>query len=404
MAIEIVMPKLGWTMEDGILDEWIKQDGDDVRPGDVIFVVESDKALQEIEAFDAGILRILPDAPPIGSTIKTGELLAYLVAPGEQPPFEREQPATAAESAPPQEPAAPAPKPRATKPGRTTVDRRKISPRAKRAAVELGLDWRQISGSGRSGRIVERDVRGAAASRAKSVDVPASADRRLPMTSAQKISRDRLLASARATASVTLTSEVDASELVRMRRQLKAEGGDIVPSYSDLFAKLVAKALREHPRLNAAMDGDDIILRGEVHIGLAVDTERGLLTPVIRHADRLSLLELAAASADLIERTRAGSIRSAELQGGSFTITNLGGYGVDAFTPIINPPQCAILGLGRIVARQIVVDAAAERLAIRQMMSLSLSFDHRLVDGAPAAGFLQRVKQYVECPYLWLVE
>ena len=449
MAIAIVMPKLGWTMEEGILDEWIKQDGDEVAPGDIIFVVESDKALQEIEAFDAGILRIAPDAPPVGSTVKIGEVLAYLVQPGEAPPFVTAAPAAsgAQNAAPAIDLAKAAPKSPDTKTARRSrTGGPAISPRAKRVALELGVDWSAMTGSGSSGRIIERDIRARADSlavaeaeinitpvarrvaqaagislrrlaarypgaRITRADVeelatgrePAATSAGQPLSRIRQLTRDRMLESARTTAPVTLTSEADATELVQMRRKLKADGSEIVPSYTDLLVKLVAAALVEHPTLNATLDGDTLLLHSAINIGIAVDSERGLLAPVIRNADRLSLLELASASADLVRRTRAGSISAEALRGGTFTITNLGLYEIDAFTPIINLPQCAILGMGRVAPKQIVVDAHAERLAIRQMMSLSLTFDHRAVDGAPAARFLQRVKQYVETPYLWLV-
>lgn len=453
MAIEIFMPKLGWTMEEGVLDEWIKQDGDEVQAGDVIFVVESDKALQEIEAFDSGILRILPGAPPVGSTVKIGELLAYLVQPGEAAPFDRLQtsevgplsPAQAQAGDGPQATSAP-PASSLRKPGRD--DRPAISPRAKRVASELGVDWTSIAGSGRTGRIIERDVRAAAdltmasdddrklqitpvarrvaldsglslgvlaerfaGRRVTRADVEriiaeeyaAPSVRRQPMSRVRRLTRDRMIESARAAVPVTITSEVDASELVQMRRKLKTDGSAIVPSVNDLITKLVASALDEHPALNASIDGDDIVLHDVINIGVAVDTERGLLAPVIRNVNHLSLLEVAALSADLVEQARRGSIKSEDLQSATFTISNLGMYDIDAFTPIINLPQCAILGIGRIVARQVVIDVDAGRLAIRHMMALSLTFDHRAVDGAPAARFLQRVKQYVETPYLWLV-
>jgi pyruvate dehydrogenase E2 component (dihydrolipoamide acetyltransferase) len=443
MAIEIVMPKLGWTMEEGILDEWVKQDGDEVQPGDIIFVVESDKALQEIEAFDGGILRISPDAPPVGSTVQIGETLAYLVQPGEDPPFELAKAgdaghklASSAIAAPEQAPASPSPKPiRHSRNGGPA-----ISPRAKRVANELGVDWTLLTGSGSSGRIVERDIRAAVdqdinitpvarrvakeagitlaelatrfpGARITRADVEAvaaqnaaaSSATRQPLSRIRQLTRDRMIESMRTAAPVTLTTEADATELRQMRRKLKADGSDIVPSYTDLLTKLTAAALAEHPALNASIDGDEILLHNAINIGVAVDSERGLLAPVIRNADRLSPLELAAISADLFERARAGKIAAEELQGGAFTISNLGMYDIDAFTPIINLPECAILGVGRIVARQVVIDAEAERLAIRYMMVLSLTFDHRVVDGAPAGRFLQRVKQYVESPYLWLV-
>ena len=406
MAIEIVMPKLGWTMEEGVLDEWVKQDGEEVQAGDIIFVVESDKALQEIEAFDSGILRILPDAPPLGSTVKIGELLAYLVQPGEAPPFELnepdETPAAGTSAQPAESPVSAnqadvAIKRRPSRKGGPTA-----SPRAKRIATELNIDWTTLTGSGSGGRIVERDVRAAGETPAARRET-APEELRSKMTRLRRLTRDRMVESARTAAPVTLTSEVDATELLRLRRKLKADGADIVPAYTDLLAKLVARTLREHPALNASIDDDEIILRGAINIALAVDTDRGLLAPVLRNADRLSLLELTAASAELVDLTRRGALKPEQLQDATFTISNLGMYDIDAFTPIINLPQAAVLGIGRIAPQQVVIDAERERTAIRHMMTLSLTFDHRLVDGAPAARFLQRVKQYVETPYLWLV-
>jgi len=451
MAIEIVMPKLGWTMEEGVLDEWVKNDGEQVQPGDIIFVVESDKALQEIEAFDSGILRIPPDAPPVGSTVKIGELLAYLVQPGEAPPFELkaadEAPAATTPANPPGTPASEA-QPAFTKQRRPSrKDGPAASPRAKRIAAELNIDWTILTGSGRSGRIVERDVRAAAAKaqaddekdlritplarrvaldagldldelaarfagvRVTRADVEKLAaerqavpqDKRSAMTSVRRVTRDRMVESARTTAPVTLSSEVDATELLQLRRKLKADGADIVPTYTDLLAKLVGRALREHPALNAALAGDEVVLRGAINIAVAVDTERGLLAPVLRNADLLSLLELATASAELVDLARGGALKPEQLGDATFTISNLGMYDIDVFTPVISLPQAAVLGIGRIRPRHVVIDAEAERSAIRHMMTLSLTFDHRLVDGAPAARFLQRVKQYVETPYLWLV-
>jgi pyruvate dehydrogenase E2 component (dihydrolipoamide acetyltransferase) len=175
-----------------------------------------------------------------------------------------------------------------------------------------------------------------------------------------------------------------------------------VPSYNDLLVKLSAHALLEHPQLNARFDGINIVQQREVHIGLAVDTERGLLVPVIWDVPEKSLRVVAAESADLIARARAGTLQPDDMQGSTFSLTNLGMYEIDAFTPIINLPECAILGMGRIVPKQVVVDVETEQVAIRHMMYLSLTFDHRLVDGAPAARFLQRIKHLIEKPYLWL--
>lgn len=461
MATEIVMPRLGWTMEEGTLVEWIKQDGDAVKVGDILFTVESDKALNEVEAFEDGILRIPPDSPALGSVIPVGGLLAYLVQPGDVLPFEK-SPAVSVESSPQPLPAAPFSAPSqlavaAPKANGYTVPT--ISPRARRIAHELGVDWTTLQGSGRTGRIVERDVRAAlqqqpatplttsvsqpveispvarraaqelgvdvaalgeqmpgkritredverAAASRSAVSVTSSGDIHIPVSRIRRITAERMSASAHTTAPVTLTTEVDATELVKLRQQLKGDTSAVsrpVPSYNDLLAKLCAVALAEHPTLNTRFEGDEIVMSAGAHIGLAVDTERGLLVPVVRDVQSKNLRQIAAESAALIENARAGTLKTDAMQGSTFTITNLGMYEIDAFTPIINLPECAILGVGRIVPKVVVIDAENEQTAIRHMLFLSLTFDHRLADGAPAARFLQRIKQFIEQPYLWLV-
>ncbi|MCC6611945.1 MAG: 2-oxo acid dehydrogenase subunit E2 [Anaerolineae bacterium] len=453
MAVEIVMPRLGWTMEEGTLVEWIKHDGDLVAPGDILFTVESDKALNEVEAFDAGIFRIPPDSDVVGKLVPVGTLLAYIVQPGEEPPFASgatsSQPAASTSAPAEPVPLVSAPVSAPATNGDHANGLPAISPRAKRVAGELGVEWTALQGSGRTGRIVERDVRAAAQNRPAAarvspvarraagelgVDVdalaaqlpgqritreaveraaaqpspaPTTADEtRAPIPRLRQVIAERMAASSHTTAPVTLTTEVDATELVKVRASLKAAGqtdARPVPTYNDLLAKLVAETLAAHPQLNARLDGDSIVTSRAVHMGLAVDTDRGLFVPVIREAQAKTIRQIAAESAALIAQVRDGSIRLEALSGGTFTITNLGPYEIDAFTPIINLPQCAILGVGRIVAKQVVLDAEAERVAIRHMMFLSLTFDHRLVDGAPAARFLQQIKRYIEQPYLWLV-
>jgi len=472
MPFEIVLPRLGWNMESGQVGEWLKKDGERVEVGEILLTIEGDKATQEVEALESGILRIPPDSPPPGQEVPVGTLLAYLVKPGEALPF-------TAPSAPVTEhanehlhpPADVVSEDRKASPNaiRDTQNEPTISPRARRVANELGVDWRRLKGSGRTGRIVERDVRQAAeqppqtahspvyispvaqrvadelgvdvdalaarmpgkhikradveteaerlaAERAKfeASEIPASiaapvrplaptpSDVILPITTVRRTIANRMATSAHTAAPVTLTTEADATELVQLRKQLRDDGRQPVPSYNDLLAKLVAQALLEHPMVNARFDGDTIVQTATANIGVAVDSERGLLVPVLRDVQTKSLRQIARESAALIEKVRSGRISPDDLHGGTFTITNLGMYEIDAFTPIINLPECAILGVGRIVPKQIVVDAEAERVAIRHMMFLSLTFDHRLVDGAPAARFLQRVKQYVEKPYLWL--
>lgn len=221
------------------------------------------------------------------------------------------------------------------------------------------------------------------------------------MSGVRAVIAERMSLSARTAAHVTLTTEVDATELVRLREQIKEETQKTLGfsiSYNDIMVAIVARALREHPNLNATLAGEEIRLLETINVGVAVDTERGLLVPVIKEADRKGIDQIAREFRDLVERGLAGTLLPDDLTGGTFTITNLGMYEIDAFTPIINPPECAILGVGRIVAKPVVL--GTEEVVVRRMMYLSLSFDHRIVDGAPAARFLQRIKQLVERPYL----
>ena len=278
----------------------------------------------------------------------------------------------------------------------------RISPLARRLAAELGVDVDALAARLPGKRIERADIEAEAKAKAEVKAEPTStstltstltsAGAVLPITTMRRTIADRMAASAHTVAPVTLTTEADATELVRLRKQLKDDtvgaglaSAQPVPSYNDLLAKLTAQALLEHPMVNARFDGDTILQSATANIGVAVDTDRGLLVPVLRDVQTKSLRQIARESAALIEKARTGRITVDELQGGTFTITNLGMYEIDAFTPIINLPECAILGVGRIVPKQVVVDAEAERVAIRQMLFLSLTFDHRLVDGAPAA-------------------
>jgi pyruvate dehydrogenase E2 component (dihydrolipoamide acetyltransferase) len=390
MAVAVTIPRLGWNMDEGIFVAWLKQDGDRVRPGDALFSLEGEKATEDIEALDGGILRIGPDGPKEGQTLPVGAVVAYLVETGERAPFEDSPPASAPAAKVNLERPAPAAVVRQTSasaPGRRPAS----SPRARRVAAELGIDWAQLRGSGRAGRIRERDVREAATSRTPA----AMSGRELPVSAVRKTIAERMLASARSTAAVTLTTTVDATNLVNLRNQFKAASGEPVPSYTDFLVKLTAFALREHPLLNASWAGEHVVVPAELHIGLAVDTEAGLLVPVLRDVPGLGLRAVAARSRELIERARQGKLRAEEMHGGTFTVTSLGAFGVDAFTPIINYPQCAILGVGRIQRRPA---AEGERVVVRDQLTLSLTFDHRVVDGAPAARFLQSLSRLVENP------
>ncbi len=401
MAIEIVIPRLGWNMDEGVFSGWLKQDGDTVRAGDPLFSLEGEKATQDIEAIDQGILRIPPDAPGVGDRIPVGAVIGYLLQAGESVPVAAAAPQARVVEAP------------AVHASAATVgpdnDRSRngprISPLARRIARELGVDWSGLQGSGSTGRIRKVDVLAAARSRGEPRDIrvaPAAAIRSVPVTSIRRTIAARMVESLRTTAPVTLTTTVDATNLVNLRDQFKSAAvpGRVVPGYTDFVVKLTALALGDHPLLNARWTDDGIVIAEEVHVGIAVDTDAGLLVPVIRDAANLGLGLIAARARDLVERARAGRLQAGEMQGSTFTITNLGSFGIEAFTPIINNPECAILGMGRIQRQPVM---SGDRVVGRERLSLSLTFDHRIVDGAPAARFLQSLGRLIENPGPWLI-
>lgn len=352
------------------------------------------------------------------------------------------------------------------RPGTRNGGRLPSSPAARRKAGELGIDWQMAEPTGPQGAILERDVVLLASKNSKGVTAPQGVEveivitplaqrvasatginpgdlaRRFPgkrieredvelfiheiiqqsqgtavpeppkgadrppvhrgkIGRLRQIIAERMSHSARTYAPVTLTTEVDASELVRIREKLKEDQQThTVPSYNALLIRIVAEMLMEFPELNAALEGDEVIYWNSTNIGIAVETEQGLVVPVIRDASRKSARQIEQELTDLLPRAKDGKALPDELTGGTFTITNLGIYEIDGFTPIINPPESAVLGVGRLVKKWVVVE---EQPVIRTMLSLSLTFDHRLIDGAPAARCLQRIKKYIEEPYLWLV-
>jgi pyruvate dehydrogenase E2 component (dihydrolipoamide acetyltransferase) len=449
MAIkEVILPKLGQTMEFGTIIEWLKQEGDQVQRGEVLFTVESDKATLEVESPTKGYLRKIlvpageehPVLIPVALITKTldedisswqaGKLAGSQVEESANERMSESVEQTAEISKPSQiSQGRIFSSPRARKlarekgidlalvagsgPNGRIVERDivsflesapKVTPVAQRVAEQAGVDLRTVTGTGPSGRITKADVEGAAAPAppVPAVTAAATAAAEVPMSGVRAVIARRMHAGHSETAPVTLTMEVDATDLVQVRERLKASLADKLGfniGYNDLLIKIVARALREFPYMNARLDGDTIHQLDEVHVALAVDTERGLLVPVVRDADRKGIAEFAAELRGVIERVRAGTALPDELSGSTFTITNLGMFEIDAFTPIINLPEAAILGVGRIKDCAAVMDG---EIAIRKMMWLSLTFDHRLVDGAPAARFLQRIKQYVEEPYLLL--
>lgn len=401
MAIEITVPRLGWSMEEGRFLGWLKQPGDTVAVGDPLFTLENEKAAQDVEAVDAGVLHVPDGAPQPGDVVPVGGRLGWLLATGEAAPAAGSVPAPAPSEAAPATAAGPASEPtagpRATPAAAQAAP--PASPRARRAAASLGVDLATCTPGGTAGRIRERDVRGLA-----TAGRPAAVPPRDPAAAAiRRTIAERMMTSLANTAPVTLTSRADATNLVALRTQFKAAGsGTAVPAYTDIVAKLAAIALSSHPLLAARWEGDGPVLPDAIHIGIAVDTDHGLVVPVIRDVAGLTLAEITRRSADLVAAARGRRSSPDDLRGGSFTITNLGGYGVDAFTPIINYPETAVLGLGAIRPELVALDEG--RAATRDVITLSLTFDHRVVDGGPAARFLQMLRQGIENPAAWLLD
>ena len=409
------------TMEEGIISKWLVEEGDPVTKGQVIVEFETDKINAEIEAPVDGFIGGI--AARAGESVKVQGVVAYVLAEGEELPAAEAvaEPVSEAPAAPP--PSAPAPPPAAPPPVATPPPppvqavspaapvtaqavqlaggRIKASPLARRLATEFGVDIAVLQGSGPGGRIVAKDVRASADGLrvAAPVPVPAAAAA-VPLAGMRKVIADRMMQSLSTMAQLTLVTEVDATRFVELRTDLASQHEDALGfriSFNDLLARMVTRALVEHPHMNASLSAEEVVHNEHVNIGLAVEVPDGLVVPNVKNAQNMQLAELASAFRKLIADISGGDLNLNDLSGGTFTITNLGALGVDAFTPVINPPECAILGVGRIVAKPAVVDG---EIAVRQMMTLSLTFDHRLNDGAPAARFLQRISQLIEQPYL----
>ena len=396
-------------MEEGVFIEWLKRDGESVKSGDALFTIESDKAAQEVEAIDAGTLHVPANGPQRGDKIKVGAAIGYLLADGETSEAVRGSitPAAAVEDQSARQTASESGGKKQGKPlplADVVATERKqgapfaspaapASPRARRAAREKGVSLEHVSPSGTSGRIRERDV-------LKVWNERSTDSENWEVIETQSMRRtiaERMVRSLNSTAPVTIHRRCDAVELVNLRNQLKqaaekAEG----PSFNDILMKIVAGALRRHPMLAARWVSDQIEIPKALHIGFAVDSEHGLFVPVIRDVLQLSLREVTSASRLLIEAARAGELKQAQMQDGCFTMTSLGSFGVESFTPIINHPQTAILGVGAIRREAVAMEDGT--LTNRHQLTLSLTFDHRIVDGAPAARFLQNVCERIENP------
>jgi len=462
MSEDLYIPKLGQTVDEVVLIDWLVKDGDRVEFGDPVLEVETDKAIFNVEANANGYIHF--GASKIGETVRVLTVVATIgnkdegfsqystVAKGTEEPtiaLAKKTPATMEK--PVQEIADgeqakrkkffTSPRARKLADDRgvdisqltptggegvrvvelDVIDYLKGQPRttplAAAMAEDYGQDLQDIIGSGPKGIITRKDVervmRQSLSGAPTAVDVPASdikyADISIkesqPLSTIRKLIFNRMAISDLMTARVTLVTEADATELVQLREKLgavKAEKWGFKPGFNDLIGVIVAQTLKEFPHLNARLsqNGANIEILAEINLGIAMDTNRGLVVPVIKNADQMDLRSFGARFREVVENTQKGQISPENLSGGTFTITNLGGFDVDAFTPIINLPEVAILGLGRIQDK--VVPYKGE-VKIRKMITLSLGFDHRLIDGAPAARFLQKIREYIEYPVILFV-
>ncbi len=418
---EIVMPRLSDTMEEGTILRWLKRDGEEIRRGEELVEIETDKATMIYESDQAGALQILADA---GATLAVGEVIARVgVTAGESDEGaglwrageEQARAQTPPASATPEPVAASQAQPNGA--GAAAGERIKASPLARRIAGESGIDLRGLTGSGPGGRIVKADVLAPAATPAQASAAPAAAGAGAPAaadaqgattakgeTTTVELSRTqqtiaRRMAESKATIpEFTLSIDVDMEECVRLRAELKQisrSDTDKAPTYNDMVVKAAALALREHPTANGSYRDGLAQLHSRVNVGIAVAGENALVVPTVFDADEKSLGEIARETHTLVDRVRAGTITPPELGGGTFTVSNLGMYGVRSFTAIINPPQAGILSVGALSARAIVRE---EQVAARNTLTLTLACDHRILYGAEAAEFLARIRELLERP------
>ena len=410
--IEVTMPSLSPTMKEGKIVKWLKKVGDKVSSGDAIAELETDKSNLEIEAYDDGTLaEILVGENQMAAV---GAPIAYLTAKGGKAAAPAAKPAA---SAAPSAPAASAPAPAAPAGGQVVPLRReepaqaggrrlRASPLAKRIARDRGLDINQVRGSGPSGRIVKRDIeealaKGAAAPAAKKAPAPGARPAAgvrpepqvVPLTSMRKVIAQRMTEVKPGVPHFYLTIEVDMDAAVKVREEAKAM--DLKVSVNDLIVKAVAMAVRRYPKINVSLQGDHVVQYSTVDVGIAVALEEGLITPILKDADQKGLQAISTEVRELAERARKRALKPDEYTGGSITVSNLGMYGIDQFVAVINPPQASILAVGAVADKAVVING---QLAVRKMMTATLSCDHRVIDGAIGAEFLRELRGLLEHP------
>jgi pyruvate dehydrogenase E2 component (dihydrolipoamide acetyltransferase) len=408
MATEVIMPALGMAQEKGTLINWLKAEGDSVKKGEPLMEVETDKATVEVEAPASGILADVTAVA--GDEIAVGKKIAVIIAPGEtsttkqkstsalaQDPLPHPLPkgegrgegrAAGSKSTPSAKPAA------QTRPG---SERILASPAARRTAKEKNIDLATLKGTGPEGSIVAEDVvrAGGAEAKTQAAGGPPRVKETVQPSAMRRIVGERMSKSKQTAPHFYVGMDVDMSAVNRKRNEGKKKGENPIPSINDFILCAAARAIRDFPSLNAAFTYQGIQIFSDINIGMAVALEEGLVVPVIRNADRLSLLDMAQQSRELVDKAQKKKLFPLNYEGGTFTVSNLGMLGVDSFVAIINPPQCAILAVGRVAPRAV---PEGEKIAVRPMMTMTLSADHRIVDGAIAARYLQEVQRLLQNP------
>ena len=397
MAISVVMPALEMAQETGKLISWLKKEGESVAKGEPLLEIETDKAVMEIESPGDGVLTGVK--VQAGAEVPVGQTIAWIVPRGDVLPADEvattsgRKTTAAAHSVASAMPAA--------SPTQSSSQPVRISPKARRLASERGVNLANVRGSGPGGEILASDIPAAAESKASTSS--AKVDSGSPVS---RLMAERTTQSWTTTPHFFVVREVDAGALNEARRNLGPEIErlrGVKLTHTDLLAALAARVLQKHPRMNSSWTDDGVRAHAEINIGLAIAVEAGVVAPVIHNANQIDLGEIAVQRRDLAERARGGKLNPADIAGGTFTISNLGMFGVDAFTAIIIPPQAAILAVGAIVDRAVPVGVGSDaRVGVRPMMTLTLSSDHRVVDGARAAEFLRDLVEAIGSPQQWL--
>ncbi|WP_028984202.1 dihydrolipoamide acetyltransferase family protein [Sporolactobacillus terrae] len=410
MAVEIIMPKMGMGMEEGTVVEWLKQKGDSVKKGEPVVSISSDKIEKDLEAPEDGVLiDIEAEADDI---VPIGHPVGYIGAPGETVQTSQ---ATAPQPAEQEKdvPAVATPVPSPQVPDGATEPRLRVSPAARRLAKSAGVDLATVQGTGPMGRITKADVAAAQIKKeqepvvqteAAPVSTPTppaaqSAGTAKKVTGMRKVISDRMFNSLQQTAQLTLQATVDVTDLIAFQKKAREAypiNDEVRLTITDFIAKAAINALLEHKYMNSLYEGDTITTFDHVHLGIAVALDEGLVVPVIHGADQKSLSTISREIRKASKAARGSELNQLQLSGSTFTITSLGTYGVGFFTPVINPPEVGILGVGTITQQPVYVD---DELQKRRIMPLSLTFDHRAVDGAPAAAFLATVKANLQAPF-----